>query len=544
MMKFFANMLLAVCAAVLAGEETVTLSNNAIALKYADGAVKICAAGVEKPTAVFTPSFPAGAKIAATIVDRKSYKILSLRSGAKHVAFKLENRNDPAFTLALNGGVSPVVVTWNAQAVVIPDRFAEDQVVIPGVGTKYLPPCATLYLGLLDNGGATLACIPVKAGQAAELSGDLKTLKLNQRNTEDYIFVLNRAPGAWYKTRIPGKVGEVKVLDWQRPYPALWRIAIPLDRDFIAPGDNSYVAWNIITVPPKKGRAQDNPGRGSIQDVNTRRFWLGGFEGTFRYPVEFLNGKAMLTHPDFGLKKRIVHATGRDAFIYTIRRNDLTSGTVKLPMDFLPPWEAGHDLFRTTNFGITPTTCATTHNFEKLFYHDEAREKRGEIVNSLRSMQFFVESMRSRVENARVWKRGVEEFADGEAKLNPKVAPAAAELKNTLAEIERLYAESLPRIQTPDVVEKLSAEVIELTSGKLDAEAMENRAKELGRAIRTIGGGQDNLAAFMRHVGKCVRYQALAGYLNAKEPAVRRFWGEIFVRTEPMLQGFYNHDGK
>lgn len=542
-MKIFASLMLAACAAVLCGAE-VTLANKSIALKYADGAVEVRAAGAEKPAAVFTPAFPAGAEIKATVVDRKTYKILSLRSGAKHVAFKLENLNDPAFTLALNGGVSPVTVAWNAQALVIPDRFAEDQVVTPGGSEKHLPPFATLYLGLLDNGGAALACIPVKAGQAAELSGDLKTLKLNQRNTEDYIFVLNQAPGAWHTTRLPGKAGEKKTLDWQRPYPALWRIAMPLDKDFIAPGDGSFVAWNIITAPNKKGRAQDNPQRGSIQEVKTRRYWLGGFEGMFRYPVEFLNEKVVLMHPDFGVNKKIVHSTARDAFIYTVQRNAKTPEAMKLPFDFLPPWETGHDLYRATNFGISPTTCATTHNFEKIFYHDEAQEKRGEIVNSLGSMQFFVESMRSRVENARVWKRGIEEFSDGQAKLHPEVAPAVAELKTTLAEIERLYAESLPRIQTPDVVEKLSAEVIGLTSGKLDAEAMENKAKELGRAIRTIGGGQDNLAAFMRHVGKCVRYQALLGYMNAKEPAVRKFWGEIFVKAEPMLQGFYGHDGK
>ena len=543
MMKKLATILIAACAAALVGAE-VTLANKAVSLKYADGAVELYAAGAEKPTAVFTPAFPAGAEIKATIVDRKSYKIMSLRSGVKHIAFKLENLNDPAFTLSLNGGVSPVTVAWNAQAVVIPDRFAEDQVVIPGEGVKYLPPCATLYLALLDDGNAALACIPVKAGQAAELSGDLKTLKLNQRNTEDYIFVLNQAPGAWTRTKLPGKPGETKTLDWKRPYPALWRVAMPVEKDFIAPGDGSYVAWNIIVVPEKKGRAQDNPQRGSIQEVKTRRYWLGGFEGMFRYPVEFLDEKVVLTHPDFGVNKKIVHSTARDAFIYTVQRNAKTPEAMKLPFDFLPPWETGHDLYRATNFGISPTTCATTHNFEKIFYHDEAQEKRGEIVNSLGSMQFFVESMRSRVENARVWKREIEEFADGEAKLHPEIAPAVAELKTTLAEIERLYADSLPRIQTTDVVEKLSAEVIALTDGKLDAEVMEKKALDLGRAIRTIGGGQDNLAAFMRHVGKCVRYQALTSYMNAKEPAVRKFWGEIFVKAEPMLQGFYGHDGK
>ena len=75
MIKQLATILLAAYAAALVGAE-VTLANQAISLKYADGAVKLYAAGAEKPTAVFTPAFPKGAKIQATLVDRKSYKII------------------------------------------------------------------------------------------------------------------------------------------------------------------------------------------------------------------------------------------------------------------------------------------------------------------------------------------------------------------------------------------------------------------------------------------------------------------------------------
>ena len=71
MMKKLATILMAACAAALVGAE-VTLANKAVSLKYADGAVKLYAAGAEKPTAVFTPAFPAGDEIKATIVDRKS----------------------------------------------------------------------------------------------------------------------------------------------------------------------------------------------------------------------------------------------------------------------------------------------------------------------------------------------------------------------------------------------------------------------------------------------------------------------------------------
>lgn len=520
------------------------VANAGIELDYANGAVKVFRPGAGTPVAVLTPSFPKNAVIKATTIERTNCRILSLRSGADHVAFKLEG-NDPAFTVTLNCGASPVSVEWAAKAVVIPDRFAEDQVITPDGKTRRLPPFVPLYLGLLGDDDAALACIPVRSNTPAELSGDLKTLKIFQQNTEDYTFVLNAGPGVWHSAKLPEKPGEAKTLDdWPRPYPALWRVAVPLEKDFIAPGDNSYVAWNIITVPQKKGRTQDNPQRGSIQDVKTRRFWLGGFESQFRYPMEFLDGKAILTHPSFGVNLRIEHSVVRPSYIYSVERNQLTPPEVKLPMDFLPPWEKGHDLYRSTNLGIRPTTCSTTANFEKIFYRGETPAKTAEIVNMLASMQLFVESMRSRVENARVWKRSIDDFAARESKLSPSLAVEIKKLDSTLNEIERLYAAALPRIKFPPEAEKLSAQVIELAQSDLDAEAKEAQAKKLGRAIRTIGGGQDNLAAYMRHIGKCVRFQALNEYMTAADPAAKEFWGAIYLKTEDMLQGYYNHDGK
>ena len=109
---------------------------------------------------------------------------------------------------------------------------------------------------------------------------------------------------------------------------------------------------------------------------------------------------------------------------------------------------------------------------------------------------------------------------------------------------EALYKADLPRIQQPPAVEKLSAEVIALADSKIDPEELEGKAKKLGAAIRTIGGGQDNLAAYMRHTGKCIRQQAILNYSVAATAAERAFWGEVYQRAEAMLQAFYGHDGK
>ncbi len=181
---------------------------------------------------------------------------------------------------------------------------------------------------------------------------------------------------------------------------------------------------------------------------------------------------------------------------------------------------------------------------EALFRKDEAKEKVGEIRNRLAAMQFFVESIRARVENARVNAQEIAAFADREVKAVPALAPEAAALKTTLAEVERLYEKALPRIQYPPEVIKMSAEMVALATSDMDDEEKEEKAKALGRAIRTIGGGQDNLAAHMRHVGKCLRFQALTAYGDATTQEARDFWAAVYDKTAWMLQAYYGHEGR
>jgi len=211
----------------------------------------------------------------------------------------------------------------------------------------------------------------------------------------------------------------------------------------------------------------------------------------------------------------------------------------------MPRWKTADSLWRTVNVGASPTTCATTADFEKIFYRDEAAEKKDYLINSLWSMQCFVESIRSRVENARVWAENLRKYSDCAVKRDPELAEDAAKLKAIIADVERLYAESLPRIKHPEEMVKLSARVIALIDdSNLDEEAKEAEAKKLGRAIRTIGGGQDNLSAFMRRVGKNTRMHSILNYSAASSDAQRNFWKHVWNETAEMLQGTYGHDGK
>jgi len=532
--------MLSAFAAAAAGP--VSATNGHLTATYENGVVTITTPKLKAPVATITTGLKtATLKAEAVSHPKQKFHLLTLRGPDGSVAFKVEGTS-PRFTIAYNRSASPVTVSWNAAAVVLPDVFAEDEVLLPGRAARQLPPFVPLYLALLGDGEATLACIPVKAKSAAVLSGDLKTLTINSKNNEDYIFVLNAAPGAWHKTTLPAKPGEFKTIDdWQPPYPALWRAAVPVAQDFIPVGNGSWSVWNIITVTGK-GRPTDLPPRAAMTNQETRRTWNGGFEGTYRYPAEFLDGKAKLMHPAF--PRKIVHDLERPVFIYAWQQGQ--KAETLLPEKFLPPWVADNRIHRSTNtnYGMHATTCNVTAQFEKIFYRDEAEKKTAEIAAMLKSMQCFVESIRGRIESGREWRLEMLKFAARWKTLYPALAPETDKLAAAVNEIDRLYELDRERIKFPTDVEALGKEVLKLAVSQLDGEAKEEGAKKLGRAIRAIGGTQDNMIAKFRHVGKCVRRMAVMGRMAASSPEAAEFWSEVYRRTEPLLQGYYGHDGK
>ena len=136
------------------------------------------------------------------------------------------------------------------------------------------------------------------------------------------------------------------------------------------------------------------------------------------------------------------------------------------------------------------------------------------------------------------------EYAEHELKASPELADAVATLRSLLEDFDNVYQTALPTIKYPPEVQKLSAEVVAIAESDEDSEVKENKAKELGRAIRTIGGGQDNLIANMRRISKNICYKAITLYSEEKNPAVRAFWGEVYRKTEERLQGNYGHEGR
>ena len=100
-------------------------------------------------------------------------------------------------------------------------------------------------------------------------------------------------------------------------------------------------------------------------------------------------------------------------------------------------------------------------------------------------------------------------------------------------------------MQQPEVSEKLSAEIVALANDENgDDEVKEERCKELGRAIRTIGGTQDTMAAEFRRIAKCIRQKATEMYADAKDKKEQAALLHIRSTAGEVLRNRMPHEGK
>ena len=98
---------------------------------------------------------------------------------------------------------------------------------------------------------------------------------------------------------------------------------------------------------------------------------------------------------------------------------------------------------------------------------------------------------------------------------------------------------------TPEKVWEQSRELLKKLDNKdLDDEALENDCKEYGRAIRTIGGAQDNCVAECHYVARMLRLEALSVYMRSGSRTEKEFCRRFYRSTSVMLQNSFNHEGK
>ena len=539
---FFRTVLSAALPLLLSAE---SVGNGKAVLEWKDGAMELRAKDGNSGKVIFRPRFTDGsdiksAQVTAITHDRKA---ILLHGKECSLTFVLDNRG--VITRVSAPKNAAFTVETQTAAMVLPDGLADDLILEPGKKALNLPPWIPLFMGLQGQGAWTLSCIPYLGRSDIRISADLKQWDFQPEPLEEYTFIIQSGKEIWKKIEEKLDSKERKAVAWKPPFPAKYRAAFPMSCDFFPIGDPKHQTWDLMEERADSRRPLHCANRVTITDLKAKTGWSSGIYGTAPYPVYLTpEGQVLMIYP----RLRCKHCTfdpDRPVYIYTYD-NGSHAKRSDTPVNFLEEY-ARPTLFSrpSGSIGIGPATCVVTQEIEKIYYRSEAREKRDLICDKLARMQIFVESIRARIDQYRKWAETMKKECLAAASGD---STAATELQKFAAFfdcMEKVYQQRQARMAPSEKVWKQSEELLKnLDNKEMDDEELEKHCKDYGRAIRTIGGAQDNCVAECHYVTRMLRLQALSRYMQSSNQTEKEFYRKLYQSTSAMLQNSFNHEGR
>ena len=537
--------LLACGVAAVAGSLTVSgkhveveWKNNVVEFRHKKSPAKV----------LIYPGFTNGEKIEDAKVEEFFYQNrpgFTLRGKKCALAFVI-SPDDTSLKISVPRNAVFKVKT-ETEAVVLPDVRGEDTIIEPGKNALNIPGFLPLFMALQKGENWTLSCIQKNNRSDVRVSADLKTWEFTPGALEEYTLFIHSAPRIWHRLHDKLEQNIRKTISWKPPFDACYKLAMPLETDFIYTGnDLFYCVWNIADRNKiKKGRVLNMQLRTALTDRKNFTSWSSGFYGSFPYPA-ICNADNTIEAAYPRHKNQMVYDTRRPIYIYTY-----DSGYFEkpgFPVDQLG--RNARDAFlsngMTDSIGIGPATCSMTSNvIEKIFYRSEAREKRREIVSGMARMQLFIEAIRSRIDTYHKWADEITALCRNAVKEDPAAAGELESLIKTLSQMKKYYNKRLPAMKYPEDAHALQMKLLaDIDNSKYDDEELEDLAKAFGRATRSIGGAQDNHAAECRYITRRACQQALMSYARSSSPAARKVFVHTMKSGRDVLNFFFHHEGK
>jgi hypothetical protein len=139
------------------------------------------------------------------------------------------------------------------------------------------------------------------------------------------------------------------------------------------------------------------------------------------------------------------------------------------------------------------------------------------------------------------WKKATAAFIAKEKADKPQLAGEADEFSGILARFDKRYDDLKLSERTPAAAKDLIEKVKVLIDSKEDKK--DEKAKELGRATRLIGGSQDHSIGDFRVIAKELRQRAGYRMAQAKDGATFEFARQVRERTLEVLRNYFGHEG-
>lgn len=470
------------------------------------------------------------------------------QSGQKIASHYLLRKNRPMVETQPGEGAEAIDVDMNSRHAVLPDIFGGDLVVDARncQSSQLRLPSENMVVHLADGGNAIVMYVWRSSDQKVNMilsgEGEHRIIASNRigyskdKGFNVWVSVL-AAQKIWYRQNI-SELDPVKdkKLDWQVPFPAVWRTDFRRD-------DGLIDSWPMIIKKPNG--EYDSFGIGLS---HKRTIWASS-RGIFAWPACMEDSSAFLRASRFEGLPDLKYKPDGSVLIYPFHKNQNSPETVLGAIDILrmalkdtPESKLSEEMrVQKVPRDKYPATCAVTAEYEKIFDAKEEKNKKNELLTRLEAMDNFVMGIRSRIDEYTSWAKAVREHCAKEKNSKPQLSGLIGKTEDTIAKFDEVWKRLNLKDNNPAAVKILISKVIALIDS--NEPDKDEKAKLLGRAIRTIGGNQDHSIGDFRVITKELRQKAGYRMIEAKDDLSFDFDKEIRDRTMKMLYYGFGHEG-
>jgi hypothetical protein len=491
--------------------------------------------------------------VSSEIIESKQDRILleitsTTLSGRKIISRYLLRKNRPLVESQPMEGVEAIEVMMDSKHAVLPDIFGSDLVVdARDCQSSHIRfPSEKMVVQLTDSGNAIVMCAWRSSEQKVNmtLSGEGENRIIDStrvgcnkdKGFNVWVSVL-ATPNIWYRQDIK-ELNPVKdkKLDWQIPFQAVWRADFRRD-------DGLIDSWPMIIKKPNG--EYDSFGIGLS---HKRTIWASS-RGTYAWPACIEDTSVFLRISRFEGLPELKYKSDGSVLIYPFQKKDdspvTTFGVIdilRMALSNIPESKLVEEMrVKRVPRDKYPATCAVTAEYEKIFDAKEEKNKKNELLTRLEAMDNFVLGIRSRIDEYSSWAKEIREFCAQEKVSKPQLAGTIAETEKIVEKFDEVWKRLNLKDNNPVAAKVLINNVIALIDS--NESDKDEKAKQLGRATRTIGGNQDHSIGDFRVITKEIRQRSGDRMIEAKDDSSFDFNREMRDRTMKMLNCGFGHEG-
>ncbi|MCX6904697.1 MAG: hypothetical protein NTW03_14690 [Verrucomicrobia bacterium] len=484
---------------------------------------------------------------------------VSSNNEPRRITYELD-AGQPCLKTTASPGVEKLRVQAPCRFAILPDFFGDDIVVdastIP-VSQAELPS-ENFLLNLMHGGEAVLMTVSeardndIAVSLSATAPREILSSDISYGKKPHVWVALLAQKGVWHQRTIqPAEAGKIIRLDWQMPFPALWRV------DW-SKTDQLTESWEMLLQEPggkyvmqnwfgqKESAGQSFGQEFGPRDWNkpNRQRW-NPVLGAFQFPCWVDQNRQGCLQPLEPPRNRKGEwpAFAGPAIVYPFDR--LSAAPFQTPLEELTMI----DLVRMT-LGVGPcqfildlegqkrnsrgvATCYARDVINAIYKEGSQLRQGPAIEEHLKECVAFITNVRERIDQYVQFGHEMTRFLEEQKRRQPRQAGFADECLALTLKLDQLFERNRERIKTPAFAQQ-NADLFRTNLLHYAEKDASPKCEAQMAVFTSIGGAQDDLVASCRMIVKVLRQRA--GMALAVNPELKNIATQIRERTQMMLR--------